>query len=266
MTRASTRAREHARRSGCSYVGTSGWSYDHWQGRFYPADLAKKSRFAFFAGQFKTVELNATFYRLFQESTFRKWADQAPDGFLYAVKLWRWITHRRRLVDTGDDLTTFLARAALLRDRLGPVLVQLPPGLHRDDALLSAFLADFAGAQEHLGKPIRVAFEFRHRSWFAEEVFDLLREAHAAFCIADMPKLAFPCRVTADFVYLRFHGAPDIYRSAYDEQTLARWAETLSAELRNGRDVFAYFNNDIDAHAVHNARQLRTLLRAKTGS
>jgi uncharacterized protein YecE (DUF72 family) len=250
-------------RYGKAYVGTSGWSYEHWQGVFYPEGLPKKERFAYFAAQIPTVELNATFYHLFPEKTFQGWAEKAPPGFLYAVKMWRRITHYKRLQNVEEDLRLFLHRITLLEDHLGPVLIQLPPGLHRDDSRLSRFLEVFREAQEILEKTFRAAVEFRHKSWFAEEVYTLLDAAGIAFCLGDMPKLEFPRRVTGDFTYLRFHGKPYLYRSLYSEETLSEWSVWLGMQLKAGFDAFVYFNNDFEAHAVHNARQLKHLLESQ---
>jgi len=247
------------------FVGTSGWSYEHWQDIFYPEHLAKKDHFVYFTSQFSTVELNATFYRLFPEKTFEKWAVQAPKGFIYAVKLWRWITHRKRLKDVQTDLQTFLARAALLADHLGPILVQLPPNMHRNDDLLKKFLECLAKTQKAIKKKFPVTIEFRHSSWLDGDVYHILDDANVALCLADMPKLDFPCWITSDFTYVRFHGRPQLYRSLYTKKTLQQWSDWLGRQLSAGRDVFVYFNNDFDAHAVHNARQLRQMLTKKPG-
>jgi uncharacterized protein YecE (DUF72 family) len=248
---------------GKAFIGTSGWSYEHWQDIFYPKDLPKKDRFNYFAGQIPTVELNATFYHLFPEKTFQGWAGKAPEGFLYAVKMWRRITHYKRLKQIDEDLLTFLARVMLLADHLGPVLIQLPPGLHRDDDLLNGFLKTMLEVQTALIKEFRTAVEFRHGSWFAQDVYHILERAGAALCLADMPKLEFPREVTSDFVYMRFHGRPHLYWSLYSEETLADWCDWLSLHLSSGRDVFVYFNNDFDAHAIQNARQLQHMLASR---
>lgn len=242
------------------FIGTSGWSYEHWQDVFYPEKLAKKERFAFFASQFSTVELNATFYRLFPESTFGKWATQAPKNFVYSVKLWRWITHIKRLKNIQNDLYTFLARAALLSNHLGHVLVQLPPNMHRDDDVLKNFLKTVSQTQKDLKKKFRLTIEFRHSSWLTDEVFRILEDGCVCLCLADMPKLEFPRLLTTKYTYVRFHGRPHLYRSSYTEKHLAQWSDWLSEQLRAGCDVYAYFNNDFQAHAVQNAQQLQQML------
>ena len=248
---------------GKMFVGTSGWSYEHWRDIFYPGDLPKKEHFNFYAGQFSTVELNATFYRLFPEKTFQNWRDKAPEGFLYAVKMWRWITHRKKLKQSDDDLRTFLSRALLLKEHLGPLLVQLPPSLQRDDETLRLFLKSLERVQQHLKQKFRVAVEFRHPDWLVEEVFRILAEAHVALCLADMPRLQFPRVITSDFTYVRFHGRPRLYQSLYPQEQLTEWGDWLGELLMNGKDVFAYFNNDFNAHAVQNARQLQQILSVK---
>jgi len=253
-------SRRDAREQTRLWIGTSGWSYDHWRNLFYPEALPKKDWFAFFARHFRTVELNATFYRLFPETTFEKWASQAPEGFLYATKCWRVITHRKRLKNVRDEVNRCLARAAILGEHLGPLLVQLPPGLHRDDELLRQFLDLLNTARTALKPSLRIALEFRHASWFADETCALLTDANVALCLADMPGLDFPGVVTGDFVYVRFHGRPRRYRSSYGEKALREWRDRIRGLLNDGYDVYAYFNNDFDAHAVNDARRLAGML------
>ncbi|MBN1124624.1 MAG: DUF72 domain-containing protein [Sedimentisphaerales bacterium] len=245
---------------GTSYVGASGWSYDDWKGRFYPKDLPKSCHFRYYAEQFSTVELNATFYRLFPEKTFQNWARKAPDGFTYAVKMWRWITHRRRLKDVYDDLKKFLSHVLLLGKHLGPVLVQLPPGLHCDMDRLSSFLNKFYKCEQELGIHFRATVEFRHASWLCDPIYAILKEHGWSLCLADMSKLEFPRIVTGKFVYIRFHGRPHLYQSLYKDTVLVDWAKWLQDMLQQGYDVYAYFNNDYHAYAVDNAKTLRNML------
>ncbi len=249
--------------AGGVFVGTSGYVYDHWKGTFYPSDLPQGRRFEYYACHFATVELNATFYHLFKDSTFAKWQAQAPAGFVYAVKMWRRITHRKRLHDTAADVQTFLERAILLQRHLGPVLVQLPPGLHREDGRLEDFLAVCTAAAEALKKPLRFAVEFRHSSWFEEAVYGLLRKYNAALVLPDMPRLYGIRECTTDFIYIRFHGRPQLYQSLYSADVLTDWVRWLEPHLHSGTDVYAYFNNDGDANACKNAAQLHGLLTAK---
>ncbi len=241
-------------------MGTSGYQYDHWKGLFYPEGLAKKNWFEFYLGYFSSVEVNATFYHLFKETTFEKWRRQAPAGFVYVLKLWRWITHRKRLHEAGEDILTFLGRALLLEETLGAVLVQLPPGLHRNDGRLQTFFDDWHKAERALNRPVRTALEFRHASWFVPEVYAILKKNGAALCVADMPSINGYREVTTDFIYLRLHGKPALYYTLYSEEELRDWARWVRPYMLNGTDVYAYFDNDGDAHAAQNAMQLKKML------
>ncbi len=243
-------------------VGTSGWSYDHWKGCFYPDGLAKARWFEFFAGEFPTVELNATYYRLFPERTFASWEAKAPPGFVYAVKMWKRVTHDRRLREVEEPIADVLARAACLGDHLGPVLIQLPPSLRRDDALLDAFLELLVRVGDRSTGGLRATIEFRHESWFHEATCKRLWDAGVALCLFDSPRLDCPWTATADFVYVRFHGRPDLFASLYTHSMLQPWARWLGQQRDEGLDVYAYFNNDAHGHAITNARQLAEMLAA----
>lgn len=234
-------------------VGTSGWHYDDWKGRFYPEKLPKSRWLEFFASRFSTVELNNTFYRLPSEEAFKNWYTSTPGGFIFAVKMSRFVTHIKRLKDTREALQNFMSRAALLKDKLGPVLYQLPPGLHRDDAKLEAFLAELPQGYKHV-------FEFRHESWLTAEVYDLLRRYHVGMCVFDMPKLTCPLLATADFAYIRFHGKDSLYSSCYSDEELADWAEKIEKLAENLDEVYIYFNNDIQGFALKNAETISELL------
>lgn len=245
---------------GRALVGTSGWSYDNWRERFYPADLPKKRWFEYFAQHFATVELNATFYRLFPATTFGRWSENAPPGFVYATKLWRVVTHRKRLVEVQEELEVFLERASELGATQGPLLVQLPPNLRRDDDRLAAFLDVLADARAQRRGELRVTMEFRHASWNDPAVFERLGAADVGLCLVDTLHLQFPQVVTTDFTYVRFHGREESYATLYSREQLRPWAAWVRRELAAGHDVYAYFNNDYNAHAVQNARDLVALL------
>ncbi len=236
------------------YIGASGWHYDHWQGRFYPEDLPRSDWLSFYSRQFSTVELNASFYRLPTENAFMKWYRASPAEFLFAVKVSRFITHIKQLKDAEEPLKTFLARTALLKEKLGPLLYQLPPGLHRDDERLESFLNILPGNLQH-------AFEFRHESWLDEAVFELLRRYHAGLCIFDMPSLTCPPVATADFAYVRFHGSQGLYSSCYSDEELAGWASRIAGLPEHVRTVYIYFNNDAQGYALKNAQTLRGYLQ-----
>jgi uncharacterized protein YecE (DUF72 family) len=234
-------------------VGTSGWSYGHWRGTFYPESLPQKEWLAHYAQHFDTVEVNSTFYHLPRESTCEGWRERAPDGFLYALKASRMITHLQRLLDAAEPLNEFLRRARLLEEHLGPVLFQLPPSLEVDLDRLGAFL-------ELLPPEAVGVFEFRNDSWYREETYSLLEARAGCFCTHDMPGHPSPRRVTGPAAYVRFHGPARRYTGAYADEDLAEWAEWLAGWRRKGKNVFACFNNDIGGHAVNDAKKLRNAL------
>ncbi len=237
-----------------AHIGTSGWAYPGWRGIFYPRDLRQGEWLGHYARFFDTVEVNASFYRLPTEKLIAAWCARTPEGFRFAVKAWRAITHYRRLAACEDLLADFFDRIAHFGDRLGPVLFQLPPRFPADPGRLARFL-------ERLPKGHRYAFEFRDPSWHREAVYGLLRKAGAAFCPFDLAGLLGPRVVTADFVYVRLHGHERRYRGAYDEALLADWARWLRQRREEGREVWFYFDNtDEAAHAVFDAMRLRRLL------
>ena len=233
-------------------VGCSGWSYTDWRGLVYPAGTPSSAWFSLYARRFDTVELNNTFYRLPPPSTVEMWAAQATDGFTYAVKLGQYCTHRKKLKDPDQWIVNHLDRVRRLGGHLGPNLVQLPPHWKRDVARLDAFLA--AAPTD-----LRWAVEVRDPSWLSDDVFDCLARHGAALCIHDLLG-DHPWTRTTDWVYVRFHG-PDAlerpYHGRYGERRLAEAAERIGSWLDEGVDVFAYFNNDWHAAAVHDAEWLR---------
>ena len=230
-------------------IGTSGWYYDHWKESFYPDSLPKSKWLEYYAGQFDTVEINNTFYRLPKEQTLKRWHEIAPEGFLYVVKASRYITHIRRLKDAAEPLRLFFEKVRLLRNKLGPVLCQLPPSLQKDLDLLGGFV-------KLLPKKPAAVFEFRHESWYADDTFALLTEANAAFCIHDMPGKESPRVVTTDVIYIRLHGTTGRYAGSYTKSALQKWATWLKEKAKNAQCIYAYFNNDVHGHAIKNAKQL----------
>jgi len=237
------------------YIGTSGWVYQHWRGVFYPEGLAQSRWLDFYCRHFSTVELNNSFYHLPSEKAFHGWRDATPAGFRFAVKASRFITHIKRLKDVAEPLRNFLGRAVLLREKLGPVLYQLPPNMKCRPDLLEGFLKTLPPGLEHV-------FEFRHPSWFCEEVFALLHSYNAGFCIFDMPGLTTPFVATADFGYIRFHGSQYLYGGCYSDEELARWAGMIGGFPPEVRRVYIYFNNDAQGFAVRNALSLGRMLGA----
>lgn len=227
-------------------VGTSGYDYEHWRGVLYPRELPRRAWFEHYAGQFDTVEVNRTFYGLPEARVFDGWRERAPRDFTYALKFSRWGTHRKYLKDPEESVHTFVDVARRLEDHLGPVLVQLPARWRADPDRLRRFL-------EVTPEDLRWVVEIRHRSWLREDVYAVLREAGAALCIHDMIE-DHPREITADWMYLRYHGRR--YAGRYSWQKLAAEADRIAIHLENGRDVYAYFNNDAGGNAVLNATEL----------
>lgn len=235
-------------------IGTSGWIYKHWRGLVYPAKLPVKQWFAHYAGLFDTVEINNSFYRLPSDEMFDAWARQAPPKFLYAVKASRFLTHMKKLKDAEGPLDRILGCVRRLGEHLGPVLYQLPLHWHVDLERLCAFL-------KLLPPDLCHVLEFRDPSWYIDSVRHALREQEVGFCIHDLHGVESPEWLTGPAVYVRFHGpAAQRYTGRYPRSHLHRWAERITGYLQDGRDVFAYFNNDLGGHAVTNARELRSLL------
>jgi uncharacterized protein YecE (DUF72 family) len=231
-------------------IGTSGWHYDHWAGPFYPADLPKDKWLEYYAQHFDTVELNNTFYHLPKEQSLKRWHKLAPKDFIYSVKANRYITHIKRLKDPQEVLDRFFGRVRLLKKKLGPVLYQLPPGLHKDLGRLESFI-------KLLPKQRPSVFEFRHESWYCEDTFELLRRFGVGFCIHDLSGLESPRVVTSDIIYIRFHGTTGRYSGCYSKSMLANWAKWLKDQAKNVRGIYVYFNNDQAAYAVRNAKELK---------
>jgi uncharacterized protein YecE (DUF72 family) len=236
------------------HVGTSGWTYDDWNGPFYPAEVAGAERLSFYARMFDTVEVNSTFYRLPYESLIVAWNRRLPPGFALAVKGSRTVTHLKKLADCDEPLARFCERIRPLR-ALQVILWQLPPSLHKDIGRLTHFLA-------RLPEGVRHAVEFRHPSWWDDEVARILGRRGAAFVAVSHPQLPEEAPVTADFLYVRFHGkGSQLYDYDYTAAELESWTRRLAPQLP-GRTLFAYFNNDWRANAPRNALTFRGLLAA----
>ena len=235
------------------HVGCSGWVYKHWRGIFYPEGLSQKRWFEHYSEQFDTVEINASFYRLPLPTTFDGWREKAPDGFCYAVKVNRFITHMKKLVDVGPSLEEFVDLARRLKHRLGPLLYQLPPGLKPDFERLEAFL-------KLIPKDLTNVFEFRNKDWYVPELYELLGRFGASFCVHDMRGSQTDRIAVGPVVYLRFHGGEGKYWGRYSDEALANWSGWILDQSRSGRHVWCYFNNDILGHAIEDARMLRSML------
>jgi uncharacterized protein YecE (DUF72 family) len=255
--------------NGRLYIGTSGWSYTDWSGAFYPRDLSSNEYLSYYAARFPTTEVNSTFYNLLESKTFRGWADTVPADFRFSVKASRYITHIKRLKDSREPFETFLGGVQALKRRLGPILVQLPPNFKLDTERLATFLSNAQDARYELGvrKRLRFAFEFRHPSWFSDtderrEAIRILHRHNCAFVFGHSGEYPYPEDepVTADFVYMRFHGPRELFASQYGPEHLSEWAPRIREWLARGTDVYAYFNNDMNAYAIEDARTLHALI------
>lgn len=236
------------------HVGTSGWTYDDWQGAFYPGDVKGADRLAYYAAHFDALEVNASFYRVPTPSMIAAWNQRLPPEFHLVLKGSRLITHRKRLRDCDDAIEFFFERALQI-DALKLVLWQLPPQLHADPELLDAFL-------DRLPRDTRHAVEFRHESWWSVEVCRVLQDRRAAFVAISHPDLPPDISPTTDFLYVRFHGrGPHLYDYDYSRRELGTWVRRLRPLLEQ-RELYAFFNNDGRARAPHDATTFRALLDA----
>jgi uncharacterized protein YecE (DUF72 family) len=236
-------------------IGCSGWNYPHWRERVYPKGLPPKRWLAYYATLFDTVEINNTFYRLPRVSAVHGWVEQTLPGFVFAVKMSRYITHVRRLGGLEQGIPLFYSRIAPLArsSKMGPVLWQLPPTFKRNDERLAAALAALPRG--------RHCFEFRHPTWYDEEVYGLLRRRGVALVMPDSPKYPFrELELTGDWTFVRFHHGTRGRRGNYSERELEEWAERIAGWRERGIDVYGYFNNDWEGFAVKNGLRLKELL------
>ncbi len=248
---------------GTVWIGTSGYVYRDWVGVLYPPGLPQRAWLAHYARHFDTVEINATFYRRQSRLVFERWRSEVPATFRFTIKGHRAVTHVKRLHGVEDEVARVFDDAAGLGDALSCVLWQLPPSFALDPERehlqrLARFLALLPATCHH-------AIEFRHASWFAEEIFQLLDATGAAFVISDSPVFPHVERVTGRCAYLRFHGPGTLYASSYSDEALARWAQKILA-FAEARDVYCYFNNDVQGYAVLNAQRLKELIQHSAGT
>jgi uncharacterized protein YecE (DUF72 family) len=244
--------------AGRLFLGTSGYVYPHWRRVFYPPEVPAREWLPFYARHFATVELNNPFYRLPRKTAFRAWRAAVPEGFMFAVKASRYLTHLKRLRSPRAPLDRLLRRVRPLGPALGPLLFQLPTQFHADPHRLATFLRALA-RQPHL-PGLRAALEVRHPSWLVPETFDLLRKAGVALCIHDARRHPVTGPVTADFVYVRRHGPRLGYHGAYSDTALRSDARRVRVWLREGLDVYVYFNNDGGGAAIRDAQRFGDLL------
>jgi uncharacterized protein YecE (DUF72 family) len=240
---------------GKAYIGTSGWNYKGWRNGFY-SDTPQKRWLRFCAERFSAIEVNGTFYRLQEKSTFKKWRDETPTGFPFAIKGHRYVTHNKKLLDVGEAVIRCRESASPLGDRLAAVVWQLPAFLKKNFGRLEQFLEDLG-----YWKSTRHAIEFRHKSWFDDELAECLERHKVAICMSDAPDWPMWDRVTTDLVYIRLHGHTRKYASNYSDASLAKWAARIRVWLKEDRDVHVYFDNDAEGAAPRNAVTLLEMLR-----
>lgn len=238
------------------HIGTSGWAYPEWRGKFYPRFMRDRDRLAYYAQQFDTVEVNGSFYQLPKPDLMERWRDMVPDHFRFTLKIWRAVTHVQKLRNARADLDQFLASIEPLREKTGPLLLQLPPNL---DASAAADLSAVLGVISDKGW--NVAVEFRHRSWAGAGTEAILKHDNAAMVLHDRPRgIWTDPNEGASFVYLRYHGPLGDYKGGYAPEFLAAEAARIAAWNRAGKKIWAFFNNTSDGSAPENARALRDKL------
>lgn len=237
------------KRKGVAYIGTSGWHYKHWKGPFYPENIKEPEQLAYFVTKIPTVEINNSFYRLPTKETFDNWYAEVPADFKFAVKASRFMTHLKKLKVEKDAVNVLLARASHLKEKLGPILFQLPPKWNINEERLAGFLT-------HLPNDLRFTFEFRNDTWYNDRVYQLLEDSNIAFCIYELAGHQSPTIVTADFVYIRLHGPGDKYQGSYTDKQLSDWAEKCRGWQQEGKDVYVYFDNDQAGFAALNAQSM----------
>lgn len=235
------------------HIGTSGWSYSHWRGAFYPAALSAQRMLDHYARIFDCVEINNSFYRLPSAQTLLDWRRTVGPDFVFAVKASRFITHNKKLKDAQLTVPRLLERIAVLGPQLGPVLFQLPPTWSLNLSRLAEFL-------QILPQGLRFAMEFRHPAWHCQPVYALLRRHQVAFCIFELGESNSPHVITSDLVYVRLHGPRQRYQGSYGDEALRHWALRLRQWAKSGHEVFCFFDNDEQAYAALNGRTLNSLL------
>jgi len=237
------------------YIGTSGFSYEHWQNRFYPKNVQSKNYFEYYQKYFNTVEINNTFYKLVSKKVILNWKKEAKKDFVFSIKASRFITHIKRLKEPKKHLSLFINRIKHLKEHLGPILFQIPPNWHLDLKRFESFL-------KALDKDYKYAFEFRDHFWLTKEVFALLKKYKSALCIYDLEGFQTPLEITANFVYIRLHGPKKAYSGSYSKKALQKWGKIIQGFKKNKLDIYCYFNNDEKAFAIKNAMDLKNILKA----
>jgi len=228
------------------YIGTSGWSYPDWKNSFYPPKLPTNKWLNYFASQLQTLEVNTTFYHTPKENIVSNWYSQVPDDFVFAIKASGYITHRKRLNDCKEPLLFFYKSLEHLQNKVGPILFQLPPSFKCNLERLIEFI-------ENIDNSYRGVFEFRHESWFTEEVYKVLEDNNIALCITDLNGKLSPEVLTTDFAYVRLHGPEKAYKGSYGTKALNQWKRKLEKWAAMGITSYCYFDNDEKGYAVQDA-------------
>lgn len=234
------------------HIGTSGWSYEHWKENFYPEKLKSNDWLKFYSTNFSTVEINTTFYHLPRDTTVKNWYAIVPDNFLFAVKASGYITHQKRLHDCKNSLRVFFSSIKALKNKIGPILFQLPPSFKINLERLTEFIS-------HLSKKHEYVFEFRHKSWFVKETYDLLSKHKIALCITDLNGKLSPEEITSHFTYIRLHGPQKAYLGSYGLRKIKSWKRKIESWIAAETSVYCYFDNDEKGYAIQDAKILQTL-------
>jgi uncharacterized protein YecE (DUF72 family) len=242
------------------FIGTSGWDYSDWKNIFYPQKLPDFEKLSFYSKFFNTVEINSTFYHFPRESSYKKWFLSVPDNFLFALKAPKLITHIKKLRKIKTVLKQFLDGAFLLEEKLGPILFQFPPSFKENNfEILESFIQKEL-LKLILAKKVKIAFEFRDKSWFQEKTYNLLKNYKICLTISDSSKFPKTEVLTSDFVYYRLHGPTILFASKYSKKEIENLAKKIKNWQRENRDIFVYFNNDVSGFAIENALELKKLL------
>lgn len=235
------------------FIGTSGWSYKHWTGNFYPNNLKAKEYLKYYAEQFSSVEINSSFYHSLKDQTVKNWVKAVPENFVFAVKADRYITHMKKLEDAEETVPGFIKTLKSFETKLGPILFQLPPSFDFNLQRLESFL-------KYLPDDYSYTFEFRSKSWFNQYTYDLLKNYNASLCIYNLAGYQSPEILTADFAYIRMHGTIDIGSGKYSDKELKKLSENIETYKSQGKSIYCYFNNDGNGNAVLNALLLKKYL------
>lgn len=235
------------------HIGTSGWSYKHWREVFYPHNLIERNYLEYYSKHFATVEINNSFYHSLKEETVKNWVKSVPKNFIFSVKANRYITHLKKLKEPEKRVANFIESIKPFDKKIGPILFQLPPHFSFNGERIEYFL-------KLLPEDYRYVFEFRDKSWFNLESYDILKRNNTALCIYNLGDYQSPKEITTDFIYIRLHGSGELGSSKYNEEKLDEFCRDIKEFNTEGKGVFCYFNNDEEGYAIQNAFELREKL------